>query len=166
MKNFKLMPIYVIFFAFLGMTLIVGCGGPKTALDNASKGNPQVPTDLDLSKGVLLVEIVNNEKRMEKHLKESFPYKYELTDKNAIYGSNDTYTDKNYYRYALVSSVIPAHEGHRTSSSGMPETYTIQPIFKYYLYDRLNNKTYAALGHGSSLFMWAFRAATKRLLKK
>lgn len=103
---------------------------------------------------------------IKEHASKNYPYKYEFTSTDNIYGKGDKYTDKSIYRYALVIELIKQEQHQKIYNDGKFHPYEsthLQPIFRYHLYDRLNNKTYAALGNGSSIIMMAFKAAIKRI---
>lgn len=167
-----------------------GCGTPKSALDNESMGNEQIPSDFNAANGVLLIEhnvvdksdkaavaaaakskdmyviayMTKNSKRMIEFAEKSYPYKHEFATPSDIYESNSKYSDKTVYRYALVTSLVkPIQSDKFNARTGQVTSTHYQPIFRFYLYDRLNDKTYSALSNGSSLIMWAYKAAIKKL---
>ena len=178
---------------FLLAFLIVetGCTTPKTSMDNTSQGNEQIPKSFNPGKVTLLIEdevdpdssstdlstsmsvrtdaymngyMTKNQKAMVEYADKNYPYKHEFTTQKEIYGPGSKYSDKSEYQFALVTSLVkPKQEMRLNTDKGKFESTHHEPIFRYYLYDRLNNKTYSALGNGSSLVMWAFKAAIKKL---
>src|SRR5688572_1666700 len=107
----------LILLAFLISTF--GCSTPKSALDNASKGNGQIPSDFNPNKGVLLIEqtvdddnstvavstttsfqtdnymnyfMKKNKKGMIEYADKNYQYKHEFTSQNEIYSSNSKYS--------------------------------------------------------------------------
>lgn len=180
---------FLMVFAAISM-FVYGCGTSKSALDNESAGNGQLPSDFNAANGVLLIEhnvvdksdraavaaamqsentyviayMTKNRKQMIEYADKNYPYKHEFATPSDIYDANSKYSDKTIYRYALVTSMVkPVQHDRFNERTGQLTSTNYQPIFRFYLYDRLNDKTYAALGHGSSLIMWAYKAAIKKL---
>ncbi len=170
--------------------LIYGCGTQKSALDTTSKGNGQIPSNFSASQKILLIEqSVDNDNSsvsvssyrsvststytnaymnkknnaMKEYADQNYLKKHEFASQSEIYGSDSKYADKNKYQYAMVTSLVKPKQYTTMSSSGSMGSTHYQPIFKYYIYDRLNDKTYEALGHGSSIIMMAYKSAIKRL---
>lgn len=165
----------------------------STKLDSASAGNKSIPDAFNPSKGILLIEdaadqdsstvkssvslsyetedyvnnfVARNKRKMIEYLNENYSSKYEFAAQSEIYGSNAKYSDKTVYQYALVISLVKRSQHKETQFySGNVESTHHQPIFRYYIYDRLNNKTYAKLGNGGSTIMLAFKSAIKKISK-
>jgi hypothetical protein len=163
----------------------------KTKLDSISTGNNQIPDTFNPANVTLLIEetadqdssgvsnsvtvtyrtdeyinafVGRNKKKMVSYLDENYSSKYEFAAQSEIYGATEKYSDKTVYRYALVISLLKPEQRVKTQFySGKEESTHYQPVFRYYVYDRLNNKTYAALGHGSSIIMMAFKSAIKKI---
>jgi hypothetical protein len=182
-------PKLLITSAFL--ILISGCSTPKSALDTTSSGNEQVPGNFDPNNGILLIEqyvdndnstvelsttssvqaasymnyfMKKNRKNMVEYADQNYKYKHEFTSQNDIYGSNSKYSDKKTYQFALVTSLVKTVQSNSIDThNGQMKSTHHQPVFKFYLYDRLNDKTYSALSKGSSLIMWAYKSAIKKL---
>lgn len=170
-----------------------GCSTPKSAMDDSSVGNTQIPISFSPNNGVLLIEQVidedkstvststtnsfqtdtymnyfmkKNRKNIVEFVDKNYQYKHEYASQSEIYNSNSKYSDKKTFQYALVTSLVKPNQHTRvnTDNGQMSSTHN-QPIFKFYLYDRLNDKTYSALGAGSSLIMWAFKSAVKKIIR-
>lgn len=159
----------------------------KKGVEGAEK--KQIPDGFNPSVGVLLIEdstvldssevkdadkkrayeysnhfLIRNRKKMAEYLTENYSYKYEFSAQSDIYGGTEKYFDKTVYRYALVFSLIQPEQEFKTQFyNGKDEMTHRQPVFVYYLYDRLNNKSYAYLEGGASLIMPAFKKAMKRI---
>ncbi|HKZ67561.1 MAG TPA: hypothetical protein VJ111_14445 [Chitinophagaceae bacterium] len=171
-------------------SVIMGCTTPKSALDNESRGNEQIPAIFDPAKRILLIEqniendsssvalsttmsvktddymnyyMKKNKKSMVEYADKNYPYKHEFASQNDIYGSNSKYSDKHTYQFALVTTMVKPNQYTKVDADGRMKPTNYQPIFRFYLYDRLNGKTYSALGNGSSLIMWAFKNAIKKI---
>lgn len=168
-----------------------GCGTPKSALDNASNGNEQMPAGFNPANGTLLIEqsidedkskvsvstnrsfqtdaymnyfMKKNKEEMIEYADKNYGSKHEFASQNDIYGVGSKYSDKKTYQYALVTSLVkPVQRMDVNKNNGRMESTHHQPIFRFYLYDRLNDKTYAALSKGSSLIMWAYKSSIKKL---
>lgn len=174
------------------LILLISCGAPKSAMDNESKGNEDIPASFKPANGVLLIEgsisddksqvststtssmhtdtymnawMGKNRNSMIEYADNHYHYKHEFATQNDIYGTSSKYGDKTMYQYALVTSLVKPGQYTKFSDNGQMQSTHNQPIFRFYLYDRLNDKTYSSLGHGSSLVMWAYRAAIDRLAK-
>jgi hypothetical protein len=172
------------------LALACGCTTPKSALDNAGSGNGQLPKKFNPNQGILLIEqsveedksqvalsthasvstdtymnayMKKNKKAMEEYADKNYQYQHAFTSQDEIYGSGSKYQDKNLYQFALVTSLVKPGQHTNFSSDGRMQSTHNQPIFRFYLYDRLNDKTYSSLGNGSSLVMWAFKNAIKKL---
>lgn len=180
-----------LFKLFIFSILIYGCTTPKSALDNESNGKEQLPANFNSKPGILLIEqsidddkstvsvsatnsfqtdnymnayMKKNKNNMVEYADKNCKYKHEFASQKDIYGSMSKYSDKNIYRYALVTSLVkPSQHYNVNTSNGQLQSTHYQPIFKFYLYDRLSDKTYAALGNGSSLIMWAYKSAIKKI---
>jgi hypothetical protein len=164
--------------------LLVVCIVPANAQSRNRKGiegaeKNQIPEGFNPSVGVLLIEdsaamdntgsdmysnrkyqhtnyfLLRNRKKMDGYLTENYSYKYEFAPQNAIYSGTEKFFDKTVYRYALVISL-------EIREFSFDEKHN-QPVFNYYIYDRLNNISYAYLDGGASLIMVAFRKAMKRI---
>jgi len=108
--------------------------------------------------------MTKNQKAIMEYADKNYPYKHKFTAQKEIYGPESRYSDKTAYQYALVTSLVKPNQYMKMNSSNRQfQSTRNQPIFRYYLYDRLNDKTYSSLGNGSSLVMWAFKSAIKKL---
>jgi hypothetical protein len=173
------------------LIVVTGCTTPKSAMDNASKGNEEIPKSFNPGKVTLLIEgevdsdnsstdlsttmsvqtdtymnayMTKNQKAMMEYADKNYPYKHKFTTQKEIYGTESKYSDRTEYQYALVTSLVKPNQYMKmNTTNGQFQSTHNQPIFRYYLYDRLNDKTYSSLGNGSSLVMWAFKSAIKRL---
>lgn len=171
--------------------ILFGCSTPKSALDNVSSGNEQIPSTFNPNKGILLIEqnidvdkssvslsttntfqtdnymnyfMKKNKKSMMEYADNNYKYKHEFVSQSDIYNEKSKYNDKVTYQYALVTSLVKPLQSTKVNvDNGKMQSTHYQPIFKFYLYDRLNDKTYAALSAGSSLIMWAFKSAIKKV---
>jgi len=103
-----------------------------------------------------------NEKAMIEHAKDNYKYKHQFATLHDIFGTDSKY-DKSAYRFALVTSRGNFMDQTKIRSDGTTSITVLQPIFQYYIYDRLEGKAYPALSRGSSLIMWAFKGAIKRI---
>jgi hypothetical protein len=175
---------------FALIILFTGCSASKSAADVETRGREQIPSMFNPNKGILLivdsvagdksrvdVSMANsyqtdnymnalmgkNRKNMAEHVEKNYPYKYQFASQGDIYSPETKYNDKTLYQFALVASLGKPDQYYKMETNGQFNSTHYQPIFTYYLYDRLNNKTYAALGRGSSLIMWAFKDAIKKL---
>ncbi len=173
--------------------LSVGCSGPKSSLDSESAGTTPFPPDFQPKAVVLLIEqsidedksstnlsttssvrtdsymnyfMKKNRKAMEEYANKNYPYQHEFASQTDIYESSQKYSDKSRYRYALVTSITKPIQAEKVAADGRTSSTYNQPVFKFYIYDRLNDKTYSALGHGSSLVMWAYKDAIKKIGSK
>ncbi len=152
--------------------VLLSCSASKTTLDHASSGSPALPTDFSPGNGTLLIEssdgkdsysehfLSKNQKEMIEYAKDKYKFKHEFASLDEIYGEKSRF-DKTTHRFALVTAVTTASQFSKTAADGTVRTTVLQPIFRYYLYDRQQDKTYAALSKGSSLIMWAYKAAIK-----
>lgn len=109
-----------------------------------------------------------NKKEMVEYADKNYQYKHEFASQNEIYSAESKYSDKKKYQYALVTSLVKPIQSTKVNTdintdNGQMQSTHYQPIFRFYLYDRLNDKTYSALSRGSSLIMWAYKAAIKKL---
>jgi len=171
--------------------LFYECSTPKSSLDYASSGNESIPQNFNPATGVLLIEqsieddnssvnlstsvsgrtddymnyyMKKNKNAMIEYANKNYPSKHEFASQDDIYSPSSKYGDKNTYQFALVTSLVKPNQYTKVYTDGrMPQSTYNQPVFKFYIYDRLNDKTYAALGHGSSLIMWAFKDAIKKI---
>lgn len=179
----------VLFVSFALALVMSGCSTTKTSLDSSDNPKEPIPADFKPNNSVLLIEqsvdndnssvsvsstySVHTDTYMNAYMRKNktsmidfadknYPYKHEFASQNEIYEANSKYSDKNVYRFALVTSITKPSQ-YTSMNNGMLESTHYQPIFKFYIYDRLNDKTYAALGHGSSLIMWAYKAAINKI---
>src|SRR5689334_10462985 len=115
------------------LIVITGCSTPKSAMDNASEGNEQIPKLFNPNKVILLIEgevdgdgsstdlsttqsvrtdtymnayMTKNQKAMMEYADKNYPYKHKFTTQKEIYGPDSKYSDKSVYRYALVTSLV------------------------------------------------------------
>ncbi|PSL31784.1 hypothetical protein [Chitinophaga ginsengisoli] len=193
MKNFFSVLCVILLFIW-GCSVPGSTQRYRSQLDSESAGNKPIPDAFNPSDGILLIEdwadqdrsvvknsvyvsyqtddyvnnfVTRNKKRMIAYLKENYPSKYEFAAQSEIYGSKAKYSNKTVYQYALVISLVKRSQRMETQFfSGNEGSTHHQPIFRYYIYDRLNNKTYAALGYGASTIMLAFKGAIKRINRK
>jgi hypothetical protein len=172
------------------LILFSGCSTPKSALDNTSNGNDQIPKAFNPSTDILLIEqavdddkstvdvsttnsvqtstymnayMRKNRANMIEYADKNYHHKHEFATQDEIYNPNSKYSDKTTYQFALVTSLVKPNQYTKFKDNGQMESTHYQPIFKFYLYDRLNDKTYSALSNGSSLIMWAFKSAINKL---
>jgi len=106
---------------------------------------------------------VNKQKMME-YADKNLTCKHECSSQSDIYAQSGKFADKNLYRYALIISLL-GQDQHMKAGTTTQSTY-YQPIFRFRIYDRLTRTTYAELGKGSSIYMWAFRSAIGKISKK
>ena len=168
--------------------LFFACSAPKSSLDYASKGNPAIPENFNPATGVLLIEqniedgsrvdlstsvgvrsdtytnyyMKKKKKAMIEYADKNYPYKHEFASQNDIYSPSSKYADKNTYQFALVTSLGAPGQHTEMRSDGMHSTHNA-PIFKFYIYDRLNDKTYSALSNGSAFLLAAFKEAIQKV---
>ncbi|TCJ17651.1 hypothetical protein EPD60_05535 [Flaviaesturariibacter flavus] len=105
-----------------------------------------------------------NGDEMEKYLQKNYPYKYQLATQKEIY-TDSAYNDAKTYRYALVATLIPVDNYMKYMQNGQWKMTNNQPIFQYYIFDRVEKITYAPLSKGSSLVMWAFKQGVRKASK-
>jgi hypothetical protein len=108
--------------------------------------------------------IRKNDDEMQKYAGKNYQYKYQFATQKEIY-TDTMYADRNAYRYALVSTIMPVDNYMRYMNNGSWKMTNNQPIFQYYIYDRLEGVTYAPLSRGSSLVMWAFKQGLRKAAK-
>jgi hypothetical protein len=127
-----------------------------------------IPTDYDPQKQILLVaemprvHYTNQRsevytKKLDKALKENFPYKYEIVSMDDI-KNKDKYSDLSIYKYALLngnSSLGGQYYNARTAERSASTTY-----FDFRFYDRSNNTNYPYLENKTPYLNWAVRALT------
>jgi hypothetical protein len=168
--------------------IMIGCSTPKTVLDEASAGNEKVPASFNPAQGTLLIEgtmgggknavvklpgsevaersysnffITKKEKSMTEYANKNYGNKFEFVKPTDIYSSDGKYGDKNAYRWALVTSLREPIQSVSVHANGTTAHHS--PTFKYYLFDRLNNITYSALGQGSPMVLKAFKQAIGKI---
>ena len=109
-----------------------------------------------------------NKGKMADYADKNLTFKHAYSSQGEVLDSTGQYADLNTYRYALVISLIK-HKQYMRGETSNPSTNfqstNYQPIFRFYLYDRKSHTTYAELGHGSSIFMWGFKSAIKKISK-
>ena len=138
-----------------------------TILIQVEASNDKTPVALSTTSAMYSDEYINgqiNKRKAEEYADKNLSTKHVCVSQREIYDSTGQYADKNTFRYALIIVLI-GQDQHIKAGTSMQSTY-YQPIFRFRVYDRLNNKVYAELGNGSSIFMWGFKSAIKKIGKK
>jgi hypothetical protein len=104
-----------------------------------------------------------NKEKMADYADKNLSCKHAYSSQSEIYDTSGRYADRNTYRFALVISLVKQDQHIKAGTSNQSTHY--QPIFRFCLYDRINHTTYAELGNGSSIFMWGFKSAIKKIGK-
>lgn len=108
-----------------------------------------IPADFDARNGILLVKKASfsvpdkqNEKltqKMQEIMQEFYPYKFEFASEADIL-SKDKFTDKNKYRWALVTGTIVRGNAYVGSANSID----------FCIYDRMTEKEYKPTGYSNS----------------
>ncbi len=140
-----------------------------------------IPADYNPQKHILLVAEMQrlyypNQKsnaitnKLDKALKENFPYKYEIVSLDDIYGNKTKYGDTSIYKYALLNNVTSITHTTTTTTTTANGSYSVSPSAKtayldFAFYNRISKDRYPNTGNSSSRMAWTVKILTE-LIKK
>src|SRR5436305_202721 len=153
------------------LTVMVFCVialASNTSKQTFKNSDKWIPSDFDPSKTTLLIETFNisskGQQKMEDHMAEKYPYKYEFTAQKDIKDTTGKYADTKKYRFALLYSSNTAHftkaEGASTNG-GLTVTG-----FDYHFYDRETRENYPATNRASGYAIETFRPVINTIVEK
>lgn len=117
-----------------------------------------IPTELESEKIVLLVESFetsSGDKKLEKVLKEKYPFQYKIVKKTAILDAGGEYADTELYRFAIMGK-----ESNIQWSSGKTTV-----SFDYYIFDRKEKKGYPVTAHPAGFIQLPFETLINTIIE-
>lgn len=159
------MKLKFIFTLFLFINLIlISCESSKRVYGNSEKWMPE---GFKPAKTILLIEKYGNRRvrqKMEDHMMEKYPYKYEFVIMDTIKKATGKYADTTLYKYALV---ISRQDGRITRMGGASTNIGL-PANTYDLnfYDRSLQKNYRSTQRPSGDPSVVFMGIINTILKK
>ena len=139
-----------------------------------------VPPNFDPEKHVLLVATTQrldkpeeidkkSARKLEKALRENFPYRYEIVTKKDIYENPERYSDTAIYRYALVGKRKVLID-EWTLEGELEEGISFSPGFRrtyidFAFYNRVDKVHYPFSGSGTSVMKIAINNVATRINK-
>lgn len=149
-----------LFIAAIIILIIAGCNSPKKIFNSNSNG--WLPADFNPKTGVLLIQSAwpdKQQNKIEKFMKETYPYKYEFVGSRNSIDSNSKYSDKNTCRFILANAW-----SSKTMNYMQPNQIDVHTC-DYNFIDRLNNKNYPASGIAASYPSMVLEPIITKILK-
>jgi hypothetical protein len=169
------------FIYFLLPLILFSCVSESKFIAHAKMNVTDIPADYNPQKHILLVAEMQRlyypkqksnaiTNKLDKALKENFPYKYEIVSLKDIYEDKAKYGDTSVYKYALLNSVNTVTHTTTTTTTTANGSYSVSPSAKtayldFAFYDRVNKNRYPNTGNSSPRIGWVVKALTE-LLKK
>lgn len=117
-----------------------------------------IPEELESEKIVLLVESFGasfGDKKLEKVLKEKYPFQYKIVNKTAILDEGGEYADTELYRFAVMGK-----ESNIRWSNGKTTT-----SFDYYIFDRKEKKGYPVTARPAGFIQLPFETLINTIIE-
>ena len=182
----KILFVSIIYFYGCGVVATKQTTGPRTEYDYYNVKDQQYPIDFSKGNFILLIEradevthssllgfslteyknfyLNTTERKIKTFADGNCRFNHEFATIQEIHSDTLRFHDRMIYRYALITSCGPGPSSsladqlvHNTS------TNVYMPMFKFYIYDRLNDVIYSHLYGGSSTIMHAFKAAIDQI---
>ena len=142
------------------------------------------PTSFDPKKHILLVAEMPGKnggkhegatKKLDKSLKEHYPYKYEIVPMEEIVENPQKYADTNVYKYALICSLNSYERSTKTTITTRDisgtRSHSVSPSanvtsIDFYFYDRVTGERFPDSGWHSSFIGMTMKKVTGIIKKE